>query len=422
MLKKLIFTIIFLLALLAAEENEYRALWVTRYEITNSQNIKNLVKQASENNFNAIFVQVCGRGLAFYNSDILPKDDRVSDWDPLQLTIDEAKKHDIEVHAWINALYVWSNPKELPKSKQHVLHAHPEWLQHNKQSRNLLELSKAEKQKLVGSGYYLDPTIPKVRKHVRSIYLEVANKYNIDGLHLDYIRFPSDQLGYSPYARKDFEKRYGVDPAALTMNKALSLKIFGKGEYEKHLQAWDNYRSNSVNKIVKELYIELLNIDPEIKLSAAVIANYEEANSRYFQSWISWLEEGYIDILVPMAYDTNYNKVKEYIVFATQQGNKNERMVLAGLGAWRKSSKEISDQIELTRRIRKTMGFKELAGVVLFSYDKIGYEDDYLTDLKEKVFKIKAAVPELLNNKSRVVRKQPFDPEIDLNYHTSIVG
>ena len=131
-MKKLIFIffIIFSISFAASKPKsikEYRAMWVTRYELTSQKNISNIVQKAVDNNFNALFVQVCGRGTAFYESKILPKDNAVTNFDPLAALLKKANKHDLEIHAWVNILYVWS-AKEMPKSKNHVVNNHKQWI------------------------------------------------------------------------------------------------------------------------------------------------------------------------------------------------------------------------------------------------------------------------------------------------------
>ncbi|MDR2428461.1 MAG: family 10 glycosylhydrolase, partial [Candidatus Margulisbacteria bacterium] len=184
---------------------ETRALWVTRFELVDTPNIPALVKRAAEANFNTLFVQVCGRGTAFYNSKILPKDTQVSH-DALALILAEAQKYKISVHAWINTLYVWSD-LEPPVSPEHVVNKHPEWI---------MSLRGDQRNK------YLDPAIPEAREYIKSIYLEVARNYAVDGVHLDYVRYPGAGAGFTAYSRQTFERLYGVDPLALYQNKEIA--------------------------------------------------------------------------------------------------------------------------------------------------------------------------------------------------------
>ncbi len=387
-LKQTFILLFFLVAVIYSAENknsaeEYRALWVTRFEMNSTENIAALVRSAAANNFNTLFVQVCGRGTAFYESDILPKDDRVSGFDPLAFLLAEAKKNNLEIHAWVNALYVWSD-KDFPRSKKHIVNSHPEWLLsykvENKKSNNL----------------YLNPAIPAVREHVISVYLEIIKKYDVAGVHLDYIRLPGREEAFTAqYTCRDFEKKNGVDPRALLMNKKLAVKLYGEEEYNQYLNKFNTYYMDSVSLLVEKLNDEILKIDPGVILSAAVISDYEQAVSQYFQDWVSWLEKGHLDLVVPMVYDVAEKAVQKKIVFAVEKAEKYEVPLLVGLGAWRLDAETTNAYIKFTREIRQKYSAPQLAGVVLFSYDGISKKEGYIKKIKDGVFAEQVKQPDL---------------------------
>src|SRR5262244_4019760 len=110
---------------------ETRALWVKRTTMVSPESVRALVMRAKENGFTDLIVQVRGRGDAFYNSRIEPRAEDLAgqapDFDPLALTIDEAHRVGIKVHAWIN-IYLVANIESLPRSKEHLIYKHPEWV------------------------------------------------------------------------------------------------------------------------------------------------------------------------------------------------------------------------------------------------------------------------------------------------------
>ncbi|GBR74647.1 putative lipoprotein YddW [Candidatus Termititenax aidoneus] len=353
---------------------ETRALWVTRFELVDTPNIPALVKRAAESNFNTLFVQVCGRGTAFYESKILPKDTRVSH-DALAMILAEAQKYKISVHAWINTLYVWSD-LELPVSPEHVVNKHPEWIMALRGD---------------GRNKYLDPAIPEAREYLKSIYLEVARNYAVDGVHLDYVRYPGAGAGFTEYSQRTFERLYGVDPLALYQNKEVALRLFGAEEYQQKMLRWDDWRRESINSLVRGLFYELTIAAPKVILTAAVLPDPDSAAKNNFQDWAAWMRGGYIDAIAPMIYDRDARVVQKQIVRAAELADEHSVPVFVGLGAWRRSADAIVSDVEFLRRAHREMDYKYLRGVVLFSYDGIKNVPDYLEHIKRHIFVEQAA-------------------------------
>src|SRR5262245_39719496 len=111
--------------------SETRALWVVRHTMTSPEAIRDLVRRAKTNGFTDLVVQVRGRGDAYYNSQIEPRAEDLSNqpgnFDPLALVIDEAHLVGIKIHAWIN-IYIVANVATLPHTQDHVVFKHPEWV------------------------------------------------------------------------------------------------------------------------------------------------------------------------------------------------------------------------------------------------------------------------------------------------------
>lgn len=352
-------SVLILTVLGCAEPDEYRALWVTRYELTSTTNVALLVKTAAENNFNTLFVQVCGRGTSFYPSQILPRDTSAPTTDMLQYCISEAKKYNLEVHAWINTLYVWSEPPS-KAPPQHVIVQHPDWI-----------IARADG--ITDNNKYLDPVIPEARQYVRAIAKELSN-YALAGIHLDYIRYPGWAYGSTKYARDEFQKRYGNEITSASAR-----------------EQWNTFRTQAVTELVKEIKDDLKNT--KLKLSAAVVSEPDRAHAQYLQDWAAWTEAGLLDITLPMLYDPDTAVVERQIIQTAAMAEKYQRHFIIGLGAWRRPPQEVVDNILLIRRIREKLGTKQLAGIALFSYDTIARQTNYLQRLKSLVFESQACVP-----------------------------
>ena len=310
-------------ACVCAETSEYRALWVTRYELTSTKNITKLVQAAADNNFNTLFIQVCGRGTAFYNSQLIPRDSSAPSTDMLAYCLTEAKKNKIAVHAWVNALYVWSeSTKNIPA--KHVVITHPEWL---------LVSTENTRNK------YLNPEIPEARQYVRAIVKELTT-YPIQGIHLDYIRYPA------PYYKDATE--------------------------------------NAVTLLVQEIKTDLLS--KNILLSAAVVGDPEKARTQYLQNWQAWAESGKLDIIIPMLYDKDTEVVARQILQVASLAERSKQRFIIGLGAWRRPPQEVVENILFMRHVRETLGSPYLTGISLFSYDALIKQHNYLHRLKDLVF------------------------------------
>jgi len=286
-----------------------------------SQKIDNFVKIAKKNGFNTLFVQVCGRGIAYYDSNILPRKD--PDFDGLAYTVEKSHSAGLKVHAWINAFYVWSS-SEAPEDSYHVVNLRPDWLLSPKKM------------------LFLDPSIREVRDHVRDVYLEVAEKYDVDGLHMDYIRYP------------------GPGPAD-------------------EIEA----RCENVTSLVSEIRSGLDRLDKGIKLSAAVYPNIVEARRDIGQDWLLWIKSGLIDFIVPMIYTTNVDKVKDRVLLDASLSRKKDT-VLAGLGAYMVTAEDLIKQIKVVNHYKKYYG--SLSGVCLFSYDAVSSEAFYLEKIRKYAF------------------------------------
>ncbi|HKU73133.1 MAG TPA: family 10 glycosylhydrolase, partial [Pyrinomonadaceae bacterium] len=112
-------------------KDEVRALWVVRTTLTSPEKIHQLVNAAADNSFNTLIVQIRGRGDAYYKSKVEPRASELKDqppsFDPLALTLAEAHKRGLKVHAWINTNLL-ANLDALPSDPAHVYNKHPEWL------------------------------------------------------------------------------------------------------------------------------------------------------------------------------------------------------------------------------------------------------------------------------------------------------
>ncbi len=324
---------------LADPAPEIRAWWVDAFHpgFKSPEEIRVLVKEARAAHLNTLLVQVRKRGDAYYQSQRVPRaEDIAVGFDPLLELLRQTRSGSprLEVHAWMVLYPIWNSRTNLPSSPDHVFRAHPEWLSCD---TNHLTWD--------GSNHALDPGHPGVQQHLREVIMELAANYPVDGIHLDYARYSRREWGYNSASLERFRKRFGrtEDPVPDDPD-------------------WCQFRRDQVTSMVRRLYLSLAELRPEIKLSAATIcfapgpASTSEwtksaAYGDKFQDWRAWLEEGILDLNVPMAYFAQAphgEAWRRWSAFAKLQ--RYDRQMALGLGAYTNSLEGTVVQIRSARR------------------------------------------------------------------------
>ena len=277
--------------------SEGRALWVTRFDYDSEAKIVYIMEMAARAHFNIIYFQARAAGDAYYRSTIEPcatllcgRLGGTPSYDPLEVAVREGHRRGLQVHAYLNALSgrpagiegrdCLPMPEPAEGNPRHILLEHPEWAMRDKNGRRLPCPN--------GEEYvWLSPGFPEVRTRLAVVAADVARRYDIDGIHLDRIRYPGTAWSYD----------------------APSLREFGKDPV-KYAWEWRQYRTTLVNRMVKETYDSVRAIKPKLVMSAAVWGVYEDnwnwktlkGKSDLMQDARAWAKEGYMDVLVPMTY------------------------------------------------------------------------------------------------------------------------
>jgi uncharacterized lipoprotein YddW (UPF0748 family) len=199
---------------------EIRALWVLRSSLATPGSIAHLIATATTYGFNTLLVQVRGRGDAYYASQLEPRADDLQDqpaaFDPLAALLPAAHAAGLRVHAWVNVDLV-SSAFGLPTSPDHIVYRHPEWLMVPRAlAREMIDVDIASPA-YVGrlarwtrtqsndvEGLYASPITPGAAAHVTAVISDLAARYALDGVHLDYLRFPDERFDYSRFALDAF--------------------------------------------------------------------------------------------------------------------------------------------------------------------------------------------------------------------------
>lgn len=273
-----------------------RYLWVVKDGLRSPESIDSLLERAALSGANGLVVQVVGRAEAYYDSDVLPPADFRGTDDPLRYLISRARPLGMEVHAWVNAFLVWSAPWS-PADTSHVVLAHPEWMMADRHGRSTLEYGPEEAEGAGLVGATLSPAEPRVRQMLGAVAGELASGYAIDGIHLDYIRYPGGSFGFEDRARALFTFAAGEDPVG---------GGYPRGPMSDDAAAeWSRWRGAMVTEAVETVSAAVRSANPFLELSAAVIADPWAAEGSFSCPWRDWLEDGLLDLVFPMAYATD---------------------------------------------------------------------------------------------------------------------
>ena len=265
-----------------------RAIWVTRWDYGTAADIAKVMDNCRSAGFNTVLFQVRGNGTVFYRSMIEPWADELGGrdpgFDPLAVACKEAHRRGLSLHAWVNVMPGWHGDK-LPMNRRQLYLARPEWFWYDAAGR---------RQPL---GWYssLNPCLPEVRRYLVGVMQEIVGRYPVDGLHLDYIRFPNERS--VAYRQGTRVPDYPRDRRTLALYK----RATGRTP-ETAPRQWDAWRTDSVTRIVRDIRAMMRKVNPRAKLSVAVGASPAESKRRHFQDSSGWIADGLLDAVYPMNY------------------------------------------------------------------------------------------------------------------------
>ena len=353
---------------------EFRGVWIDVRSIPNTRDgIEAMVKELASAHFNAILVESFYLGKTIYPSDFLAQQGLTSQMevyeqtnlDPLAAFIESAHSYNMQVHAWFDMFYVGLNqPGEL-------LEKFPAW--QSIQRDGTVGYTQGK-----NHFYWACPLHQGVKEFYIGLLIEVLQNYDLDGIHLDYLRFPDTTIADTCYAqehREHFLSQYGVDPIAI--DPFTQPDVY---------RLWNSYRAQSVTGLLAEINTRVHQIKPDIILSVAVQPRGMpiELNPGFLQNWPFWTENHYLDVLIPMTYSSRVNEMKglTYWVNTFLLGN---LPAFAGIQAFNLPDiKNLSQMVEFSR-------LAQFQGSVIFAYPYLNSE--ILDSLKQGPFQEKAEAP-----------------------------
>ncbi len=336
-------------------------LWVVRNTLTDSTRINAMLETAYQLGFTDLFVQVRGRGDAYYTSRWEPRAESLAtDFDPLYYLLHHPLRKHFRIHAWVNVFYVWSQSTP-PGSARHVVNQYPDWLERPANTvqpssfRGLWKTFRNEE------GLYLSPHVKAAQLHLLRIIQDIITHYTVDGIHLDYIRYGGSQFGFHPEGVRQFQSLFHLDPTQLQFSKT-TRKTSQSVPYEVVLDRWARFLQAQLTRFVWRVHQVVKKHNPTVILSAAVKLDVSLARWRYYQDWGRWLTEGLIDWALPMNYTAD-TRTFLYRINQMLQTLPPDKIIM-GVSLFNQPATEALNKIVLVEQI-------PLKGVVLFSYNQI---------------------------------------------------
>jgi len=275
-----------------------RAIWVTRFDFKSPGDVAQIMENCQQGGFNTVFFQVRGNGTAFYKSSFEPWADELGGqdpgWDPLELACREAHTRNLELHAWVNVVPAWRGTTP-PANPEQLYNKHPEWFWYDQHGN---------RQALSSFYVSVNPCLPEVRNYLVEVFRDLVTRYDVDGLHMDYIRFPNEP----PAVPRDSDIDYPRDERTL----ALYREATGKAP-DDDPAAWNRWRTDQVTQLVADIHAMLRQSRPEAALSASVGAVAANA-LRHFQDGPRWAREQLLDAVILM----NYVETADEFVMRTE--------------------------------------------------------------------------------------------------------
>ncbi len=398
---------------------DFRAFWVEAFHtpLATQGDVDRVIDAAGRANANALFVQVRRRGDSWYIDSDEPltgepavgAPDEAGRWtfDPLRYLIDAAHRRGIQIHAYVIVGSIHNgdptSPGGLPSDANHIFLQHVWDAAAGKPYRGERQwATRALPHNLSGvtfGGYrfanewYLDLGHPEAASYTVEILLHLVRAYDIDGLHLDRIRYPDapvdkdggSNVGYNDTSVARFNARYGRQGLPRTSDPL-----------------WSAWRREQVTQFVRRLYLSATAIKPSLNVSAALICygagpgkrfETSEAYWHVFQDWAAWAREGIVDTLAPMMYKREHLPVQRaqfdsWLSFLMRTARASGRMAVPGIGAFMNSA---DGALRQARRARDAGA----DGVVFFAVGSIPKlpSDDFLTALRRGVFSSTSAPP-----------------------------
>lgn len=322
------------------------AVWVHLFDDTlkTPAGVESLLDEVEAAGIDAVIAQVARRHDAYYRSGYLPSTPDpglAPGFDVLAALVDGGRERGIQIHAWFvvgHAYHHQYDGLDLPSGMA--------WVAHGPDSPDSW-MTVAHDGTV--SREFFDVGLDAVHDHVAAIVEDIAGRYAVDGVHLDYVRYDDQRLGYHPDALAAFARDTG--------------RADRPGPTDPD---WSRWRTERTAELVARADETLARVRPGALLSAAVIAGGPgpsaspggfagtRAAVHYFQDWPRWLEEDRVDFVLAMAYMREANAehagwFRQWVAFADELAERHPGRVGVGVGAYLNSVDAALAQIRLVQ-------------------------------------------------------------------------
>ncbi len=264
-----------------------RAIWITRFDYHDAADVERAVADCADLGFDTILFQVRGNGTSFWNSAIEPRAAEIAPgFDPLAVACEAAHRRGLAIHAWVNVMPSWRGATA-PDDPSQLYRAHPEWHWYR---------ADGTRQPLAPDFYVsLNPCRDDVRDYLVRVFREIVASHDVDGLHLDYVRFVDDLV---PADERD---AYPQDPETLAAFRERT-----RTRPELDVRAWRAFKADAVTRLVdairRMVREESAKRGRPLLLSAAVSAAPAGAQDVHQRDVLRWVRERLVDVVFPMNY------------------------------------------------------------------------------------------------------------------------
>jgi len=355
---------------------ENRAAWYRSNEKSDEE-VAAVIEKAVSLNINAIYLETWYNGMVIgYSDDKLIKHHQKAhgDFDALEAFCRIGHQYGVEIHAWVENFFIGT----LSNSQEE------DTLVNKTMGRHLIDSQgNAYNRTIYGDYVFLNPYQEENRRLVLNVYREIIQKYDIDGIHLDYIRFPEPNFqkydfGYNADIINGFQQAHNTDVNPKQLSKSDPLYY-----------AWCKFREDIINSWVEEVYHLVKETKPDLWISCACYPDLDSAPKTIFQNVRVWLENGWIDEVFSMSYSADTAFVAENAQkFAQTVGDK--AFYSTGIMAFGTTTPvDFANQLDAVRDCFAN-------GSAVFSLGSIT-EDNYYDCMKYGPYSIKAVQTYKLN-------------------------
>lgn len=283
-----------------AQSAELRAVWIARDGLGSRARISATLDALAAANVNCVCVNVWSRGYTIHPSDVLARacgvrqDPSYVGRDPLQETLVEAHRRGIEVEAWFEYgfMFGWSGWFAGPSGVGPVLTANPGWIGMD-----------AAGTTQVGDGAggfhtWASHEHPEVRRFLLDLAVETVDRYDVDGIQFDRVRYPSTAWGYDPTTVAAYRAATGQSPPS-----------------NANQSAWKRWRADRLSAFHHDLRQAIAQRRGTVRVTDAPTV-MPGAYDTYLQDWPAWLAAGSLDLVYPQVYRTT---ASSYVTTLDQQ-------------------------------------------------------------------------------------------------------